>query len=164
MPPDLKESNKGQLGATADFPQPSELPATESLKDCVARTLPFWCVRRFAQPKGVPDPNHSQSQHLDSNPPSKVHHRTYTSVLASIAYLSSSIVQLCYGSAYRRLTCRHDVIAPAISRGERVLVSAHGNSIRGIVKHLDNLSDEVRVCVDTERGRELKRSRRRSDL
>jgi len=29
-------------GVFADFPLPEELPSTESLKDCVARTLPYW--------------------------------------------------------------------------------------------------------------------------
>jgi 2,3-bisphosphoglycerate-dependent phosphoglycerate mutase len=33
-------------------------------------------------------------------------------------------------------------IAPAILRGERALVSAHGNSLRGLVMHLDGLSPE----------------------
>ncbi len=33
-------------------------------------------------------------------------------------------------------------IAPRVRAGERVLVSAHGNSLRGLVKHLDGISDE----------------------
>ncbi|EFJ42891.1 phosphoglycerate mutase [Volvox carteri f. nagariensis] len=61
-----------------------DLPATESLKDTVARTLPFW----------------------------------------------------------------YSDIAPAVSRGRRVLVVAHGNSLRGIIKNLDQISDEV-MCVCT---------------
>jgi 2,3-bisphosphoglycerate-dependent phosphoglycerate mutase len=36
----------------------------------------------------------------------------------------------------------HEVIAPDIKKGKRVLVSAHGNSLRALVKHLDRLSDE----------------------
>jgi 2,3-bisphosphoglycerate-dependent phosphoglycerate mutase len=32
-------------------------------------------------------------------------------------------------------------IAPALRRGERVLVSAHGNSLRALVKHLSGISD-----------------------
>jgi 2,3-bisphosphoglycerate-dependent phosphoglycerate mutase len=32
-------------------------------------------------------------------------------------------------------------IAPAIRRGERVLIAAHGNSLRALVKYLDNVSD-----------------------
>lgn len=37
----------------------------------------------------------------------------------------------------------HQVIAPAISSGKRVLVVAHGNSIRALVKYLDNISDDA---------------------
>lgn len=33
-------------------------------------------------------------------------------------------------------------IAPRIARGETVLVAAHGNSLRALVKYLDNISDE----------------------
>ena len=33
-------------------------------------------------------------------------------------------------------------IVPALLRGKTVLVAAHGNSIRGILKHLDDISDE----------------------
>jgi 2,3-bisphosphoglycerate-dependent phosphoglycerate mutase len=32
-------------------------------------------------------------------------------------------------------------IAPALRRGERVLIAAHGNSLRALVKHLDGISD-----------------------
>lgn len=33
-------------------------------------------------------------------------------------------------------------IAPAIKAGKRVLVAAHGNSLRGLVKHLDSMSEK----------------------
>jgi 2,3-bisphosphoglycerate-dependent phosphoglycerate mutase len=35
----------------------------------------------------------------------------------------------------------HDTIAPAVARGERVLITAHGNSLRALVKMLDGMSD-----------------------
>jgi 2,3-bisphosphoglycerate-dependent phosphoglycerate mutase len=35
----------------------------------------------------------------------------------------------------------HEVIAPAIKAGKRVLIAAHGNSLRALVKYLDNVSD-----------------------
>ncbi len=57
---------------------PDQIPATESLKDVVARMLPYW----------------------------------------------------------------HDAIVPALRKGLRVLISAHGNSLRALVKHLDGISDE----------------------
>ena len=36
----------------------------------------------------------------------------------------------------------HMVLAPAIKSGQRLLVAAHGNSLRAMVKYLDNISDE----------------------
>ena len=36
----------------------------------------------------------------------------------------------------------HDVIAPTIKSGKRVVIAAHGNSLRALVKYLDNISDE----------------------
>lgn len=37
----------------------------------------------------------------------------------------------------------HSTLAPAIRSGQRVLVAAHGNSLRALVKYLDNISDDV---------------------
>jgi 2,3-bisphosphoglycerate-dependent phosphoglycerate mutase len=65
-----------------------ELPLTESLKDTVARFLPYW----------------------------------------------------------------HETIAPAIRSGQRVLVAAHGNSLRALVKYLDNVSDQEIVELNIPTG------------
>ncbi len=35
----------------------------------------------------------------------------------------------------------HEVLAPTIKSGKRLLITAHGNSIRALVKYLDNISD-----------------------
>ncbi len=43
---------------------------------------------------------------------------------------------------HRCLPFWHGSITPALKRGKTVLVAAHGNSIRGIVKYLDDISDE----------------------
>ncbi|HEX5464775.1 MAG TPA: 2,3-bisphosphoglycerate-dependent phosphoglycerate mutase, partial [Burkholderiales bacterium] len=56
---------------------PEQVPLTESLKDTVARFLPYW----------------------------------------------------------------NDAIVPDISAGRRVIIAAHGNSLRALVKHLDGISD-----------------------
>lgn len=56
-----------------------ELPRTESLKETVARFLPYW----------------------------------------------------------------HEVIAPAVKAGQRVLVAAHGNSLRALVQYLDGMSEQA---------------------
>jgi 2,3-bisphosphoglycerate-dependent phosphoglycerate mutase len=51
----------------------------------------------------------------------------------------------------RTLPYWHESIVPAIRAGERVLVCAHGNSLRGLVKYLDNISDQeiVRLNIPT---------------
>jgi 2,3-bisphosphoglycerate-dependent phosphoglycerate mutase len=36
----------------------------------------------------------------------------------------------------------HEVIAPSIRSGQRILIAAHGNSLRALVKYLDNISDD----------------------
>jgi 2,3-bisphosphoglycerate-dependent phosphoglycerate mutase len=42
----------------------------------------------------------------------------------------------------RMLPYWYDAIVPDLRRGHTVLVSAHGNSLRGLVKHLDGISDQ----------------------
>jgi 2,3-bisphosphoglycerate-dependent phosphoglycerate mutase len=67
---------------------PGDIPLTESLKDTVARFLPYW----------------------------------------------------------------NNTIAPAIAAGERVLIAAHGNSLRALVKHLDDISDADIVELNIPTG------------
>jgi len=67
---------------------PSELPASECLKDTVKRFLPYW----------------------------------------------------------------HGTIAPSMQSGKRVLIVAHGNSLRALVKYLDNISDEEIVGLNIPTG------------
>jgi 2,3-bisphosphoglycerate-dependent phosphoglycerate mutase len=43
----------------------------------------------------------------------------------------------------RMLPYWHSTIAPVVKSGTRVLISAHGNSLRALVKYLDNISDEA---------------------
>jgi 2,3-bisphosphoglycerate-dependent phosphoglycerate mutase len=66
----------------------SDLPATESLKDTVARFLPYW----------------------------------------------------------------HESIAPTVRAGKRVLIVAHGNSLRALVKYLDGISDSDIVELNIPTG------------
>ena len=68
-----------------------ELPATECLKDTVARVLPFW----------------------------------------------------------------NESIAPAIRSGRRVLIAAHGNSLRALIKYLDGVSDDDIVGLNIPTGQPL---------
>ena len=45
-----------------------------------------------------------------------------------------------------------DAIAPAIKRGERVLIAAHGNSLRALVKYLDEIPDDRIVGLNIPTG------------
>ena len=67
---------------------PEELPLTESLKDTVARFLPYW----------------------------------------------------------------HETIAPVVASGKRVIIAAHGNSLRALVKYLDAMTDESIVGLNIPTG------------
>jgi 2,3-bisphosphoglycerate-dependent phosphoglycerate mutase len=42
----------------------------------------------------------------------------------------------------RFLPVWEEEIAPAVLRGERIIISAHGNSLRALVKHLDGIPDD----------------------
>ena len=86
LPPD-DPRNPSRDRRYANVPA-SQLPLTESLKDTVARFLPYW----------------------------------------------------------------NDAIAPRIRAGQRVLIVAHGNSLRALVKYLDNISDQEIVELNIPTG------------
>lgn len=46
----------------------------------------------------------------------------------------------------------HDSIAPEIKSGKHVLIAAHGNSLRALVKYLDNMSDEAIISLEIPTG------------
>lgn len=45
-----------------------------------------------------------------------------------------------------------DVIAPSIKAGKKVIIAAHGNSLRSLVKYLDNISEEEIVGLNIPTG------------
>ena len=46
----------------------------------------------------------------------------------------------------------NDTIAPSIRSGQRVVIAAHGNSIRALVKYLDGIADDAIVGVNIPNG------------
>ena len=46
----------------------------------------------------------------------------------------------------------HDTIAPTIKSGNKVIIAAHGNSLRALVKYLDNVSEEEIVKLNIPTG------------
>jgi 2,3-bisphosphoglycerate-dependent phosphoglycerate mutase len=92
-PPALEKTDDrypGKLRVYAGISD-KELPVTESLKDTVARFLPYW----------------------------------------------------------------HETIAPAIKSGKRTIIAAHGNSLRALVKYLDNMSEEEILKLNIPTGMPL---------
>ena len=52
----------------------------------------------------------------------------------------------------RVLPLWNESIAPALKAGKRVLIVAHGNSIRSLIKYLDQMSDEAIMEVNVPNG------------
>jgi 2,3-bisphosphoglycerate-dependent phosphoglycerate mutase len=55
----------------------------------------------------------------------------------------------------RALPYYEQEIAPALRAGKRVLVAAHGNSLRGIIKYLSNISDDEIVGLEIPTGKPI---------
>lgn len=89
-PPALEESDPRHCGRDPRYKDldKKDIPATECLKDTVARFLPYW----------------------------------------------------------------HETIAPAVKSGKRVIIAAHGNSLRALVKYLDNVSNKDIVGLNIPTG------------
>lgn len=52
----------------------------------------------------------------------------------------------------RMLPHWHNEIAPAVKSGKKVIVAAHGNSLRALVKYLDNISEEEIISLNIPTG------------
>jgi 2,3-bisphosphoglycerate-dependent phosphoglycerate mutase len=57
---------------------------------------------------------------------------------------------------HRLLPYWYDQIVPDLQAGETVLIAAHGNSLRALVKHLDGLSEEQVVELNIPTGQPLR--------
>ena len=55
----------------------------------------------------------------------------------------------------RFLPCWLEVIAPTVRSGQRVVIAAHGNSLRALVKYLDNIPDQDIVELNIPTGMPL---------
>ncbi|HEX6740715.1 MAG TPA: 2,3-diphosphoglycerate-dependent phosphoglycerate mutase [Sphingomicrobium sp.] len=52
----------------------------------------------------------------------------------------------------RALPCYQSEIEPALRSGKRVLIAAHGNSLRGVIKYLSDISDDDIVGLEIPTG------------
>lgn len=72
-----------------------------------------------------------------SDPRFQGHDRRYADIPSAAQPKGESLAM----TIARTLPYWHEVMAPQLREGQRLLVCAHGNSLRGLVKYLDNLSD-----------------------
>jgi len=76
------------------------------------------------------------------------HDRRYNDLKRNEVPLTESLKD----TVERFLPYWHEVIAPQIKAGRRVLIAAHGNSLRALVKYLDEISDEAIVDLNIPTG------------
>jgi 2,3-bisphosphoglycerate-dependent phosphoglycerate mutase len=76
------------------------------------------------------------------------HDRRYAGISASELPLTESLKD----TVARFLPYWHDAIAPDIRLGKRVIIAAHGNSLRALVKYLENVSDHDILEVNIPTG------------
>jgi len=50
------------------------------------------------------------------------------------------------------MPCWHELIAPSIRSGKQVLITAHGNSLRALVKYLEDIPDDQIVDLNIPTG------------
>ena len=71
---------------------------------------------------------------------------------AGLAATQVPLTECLRDTVARVLPCWNEVLAPAIRSGQRVVVAAHGNSIRALVKYLDGIADADIVGVNIPNG------------
>jgi len=74
--------------------------------------------------------------------------RVYKNVDASMLPKTESLKD----TVARFLPYWHETIAPAIKSGKKVLIAAHGNSLRALVKYLDNMTEEEILKLNIPTG------------
>ena len=79
------------------------------------------------------------------------HDRRY----ASLSEAEVPLTECLKDTVARFLPYWHQTIAPTIQSGQRVIVAAHGNSLRALVKYLDNVSDQEIVELNIPTGMPL---------
>jgi 2,3-bisphosphoglycerate-dependent phosphoglycerate mutase len=71
---------------------------------------------------------------------------------ASLSEMERPLCESLKDTIARVMPYWHNEIAPKIKQGRKILISAHGNSLRGLVKYLDNVSDDQIPMVNIPTG------------
>ncbi|MEO5770642.1 MAG: 2,3-diphosphoglycerate-dependent phosphoglycerate mutase [Burkholderiaceae bacterium] len=90
-------------------------------------------------------------------PPPALEHGDARSERADLRYAALApqqvpLTECLQDTVARVLPCWNDTLAPALKAGRRIVVAAHGNSIRALVKMLDGIGDEEIVGVNIPNG------------
>jgi len=83
-----------------------------------------------------------------ADPAHPAHERRYAHLDRQVLPASESLAS----TLDRVLPYWHDAIAPQLKAGQRVLVTAHGNSLRALYKYLNNLSNEAILELNIPTG------------
>ena len=70
----------------------------------------------------------------------------------SLAEAELPLTECLKDTVARFLPYWHQTIAPAVASGQRVVIAAHGNSLRALVKYLDDVSDQEIVGLNIPTG------------
>jgi len=71
---------------------------------------------------------------------------------AQLASTQVPLTECLKDTVNRVLPCWHERLAPAIRDGQRLVIAAHGNSIRALVKYLEGISDDDIVGLNIPNG------------
>lgn len=71
---------------------------------------------------------------------------------AQLAEGQLPLTECLHDTVTRVLPLWNETIAPDIQSGKRLIISAHGNSLRALIKHLDGISDEDIVGLNIPNG------------
>ena len=84
----------------------------------------------------------------ESDPRHPVHDERYANVPPACLPATESLKE----TIDRFMPCWHEEIAPLVSSGKTVLIAAHGNTLRALVKYLDGISEEEIVELNIPTG------------
>jgi 2,3-bisphosphoglycerate-dependent phosphoglycerate mutase len=85
-------------------------------------------------------------------PPSDPGHPSHDPRYASLSPADVPSTESLKDTIARFLPCWHGTIAPTIKTGKKVIIVAHGNSLRALVKYLDGISDDAIVRLNIPTG------------
>jgi len=71
---------------------------------------------------------------------------------ANVAAKDLPLTECLKDTVERFLPLWHETIAPMIKTGKKVIIAAHGNSLRALVKYLDNMSEEEILKLNIPTG------------